>query len=176
MLYATIVGNIGGSPELKYSKDGNPFLKFSVASNDRDADGNDTTEWVSVTVFRQRAETLSNYLSKGMKVTVIGPLKARPWITQNTDELRAGLEMIGERVEFMSPREDGGGQQERRGSSNAGGNRQQGNGGGGGYTRGAGGNRQAAGSTRQAGTATAARPAPQQRSMEDADDGDDLPF
>lgn len=174
MLHAIIVGNIGGNPELKYSREGNPFLKFSVASNDRDADGNDTTEWVSVTVFRQRAETLANYLYKGMKVTVMGPLKARPWITQNTDELRAGLEMIGERVEFMSARQDDEGDNDRQGARGNG-NRQSGNNNsGGGYQRGSG-NRQASGAARQGNASSATRSAPRQRA-DDEGDLDNLPF
>jgi single-strand DNA-binding protein len=110
MLKALLVGNLGGDPELRYAQDGQPMLRFNVASNDRkkDADGEwrEATAWVQVTVFGNRAETLVNYLHKGMKVYADGRLDARPW-TDQQGNIRAGLSMIANDVQFMSPREDG---------------------------------------------------------------------
>lgn len=133
MLTAQIVGNVGGEPELKYSGDGNPYLKFYVASNDRrrnrDGEFEDVTEWVQVTVLRQRAETLHQYIHKGMKVFVSGKLTSNPWVTNN-DELRSGMQMLADYVEFMSPRQDDdGGQAQQRGQGGYGG-QQRGQGGG----------------------------------------------
>ena len=109
MLKANIIGNIGSDPELKYAASGSPFLRFNVASNYRvrDQGGNwsDATEWVRVTVFGNRAESLSNLLRKGMRVFVDGRLEAKPWTAQN-GEVRAGLELMAGDVEFMSPRND----------------------------------------------------------------------
>ena len=54
-----------------------------------------------VTVFGQRAETLSQYLKKGSRVYVEGRLEARPW-TDRDGQVRAGLEIAATDVEFMS--------------------------------------------------------------------------
>ena len=114
MLKASVIGNLGNDPELKYSANGAAFLRFNVASNGRvrDEAGNwkDETTWVRVTVFGQRAESLSNHLRKGQPVFVDGRLEARPWTGQN-GQISAGLEVIATDCEFMSARnEDGNGQ------------------------------------------------------------------
>ena len=105
MLKATIIGNLGSDPELRYSAGGAPFLRFTVASNSRarspEGEWQDKTEWVRVTVFGQRAETLAQYLKKGSRVYVEGRLEARPW-TDRTGNINAGLELVGDTVEFMS--------------------------------------------------------------------------
>lgn len=128
MLTGSAIGNLGNDAELKYSQSGSPVLRFNVATNGRvrNAEGTweDRTEWVRVTMFGQRAETLAQYLKRGMRVYVAGRLKARPWTTKDGD-IRAGLELIADLCEFMSARNEDGGQQQQarpapRGSSDDG--------------------------------------------------------
>jgi single-strand DNA-binding protein len=107
MLKATVIGNLGSDPDMRYSASGSPFLRFNVASNYRtrtpEGEWQDRTEWVRVTVFGQRAETLSQYLKKGSRVYVEGRLEARPW-TDQQGQIRSGLEVMASDVEFMSSR------------------------------------------------------------------------
>jgi single-strand DNA-binding protein len=109
MLKASIIGNLGNDPEMRYSAGGAAFLRFNVASNFRarspEGEWQDKTEWVRVTVFGQRAETLGQYLKKGSRVYVDGRLEARPW-TDQQGQVRAGLELVASDVEFMSTRAD----------------------------------------------------------------------
>ncbi|MCC6178502.1 MAG: single-stranded DNA-binding protein [Chloroflexi bacterium] len=109
MLKATIIGNLGNDPDMRYSSEGRPFLRFNVASNFRarspEGEWQDRTEWVRVTVFGQRAEQLSQYLRKGSRVYVEGRLEARPWMN-NQQQPQAGLEVVASDVEFMSSRAD----------------------------------------------------------------------
>ncbi len=111
MLNASAIGNLGGEPEMKYSASGAPFLRFNVATNGRvrnqSGEWEDRTEWVRCTVFGQRAETLNQHLTKGMRVYVDGRLEARPW-TDQQGNIRAGLELVADVVEFMSQRQDDG--------------------------------------------------------------------
>jgi single-strand DNA-binding protein len=158
MLKASIIGNLGNDPEMRYSAGGAAFLRFYVASNFRarspEGEWQDKTEWVRVTVFGQRAETLGQYLKKGSRVFVDGRLEARPWIDQQ-GQARAGLELVASDVEFMSTRAD----DEMRGG-----------GGGGDYGS-------APPRERSGGGAPPPRQAPQSR-QDPGDDGDleDLPF
>jgi single-strand DNA-binding protein len=119
MLKASIIGNLGNDPEMRYSAGGAAFLRFNVASNFRarspEGEWQDKTEWVRVTVFGQRAETLGQYLKKGSRVYVDGRLEARPW-TDQQGQVRAGLELVASDVEFMSTRAD----DEMRGSGGGG--------------------------------------------------------
>lgn len=108
MLSAALIGNLGNDPEMKYGKSGAGLLQFNVAVNQRtrvDGEWTEKTEWVRCTVFGNRAETLSQYLKKGTRVYVHGRLEARPWTSQQ-GELRAGLEVVADTVEFMSARKD----------------------------------------------------------------------
>jgi single-strand DNA-binding protein len=109
MLKAMVIGNLGNDPEMRYSADGQPYLRFNVASNYRtrtpEGDWQDRTEWVRVTVAGTRAESLAQYLKKGSRVFVDGRLEARPW-TDQQGQMRAGLEVMANQVEFMSSRSD----------------------------------------------------------------------
>jgi single-strand DNA-binding protein len=107
MLKASVIGNLGNDPELRYSPSGAPSLRVNVASNFRartpEGEWEDRTEWVRVIVFGQRAETLAQHLKKGMRVFVDGRLEARPW-TDRENRVRAGLEIVASEIEFTSTR------------------------------------------------------------------------
>lgn len=107
MLKAIIIGNLVSDPELRYSAGGTALLRFQVASNGRtrDADGEwgDRTERVRVTVFGQRAETLSQHLVGGMRVYCDGRLETWPWIDRS-NEPRAVLELAADAVELVGGR------------------------------------------------------------------------
>ena len=164
MLKAVLIGNSGGDPDMRSSPDGRPFLRFNVASNGRTRNSAgewvDETTWVRVTVFGQQAERLGQYLRKGSRVYVDGRLEARPW-TDQQNQVRAGLEVIANDVQFMSSRTD----EERMGGEGAGG--YGGGAGNGGASGGGGGG--GGGQARAGGGRAAAEP---------VDDGDleDLPF
>src|SRR3954468_15924074 len=108
MLKASVIGNLGTDPELRYSPTGAPSLRVNVASNFRartpEGEWEDRTEWVRVIVFGQRAESLAQYLKKGMRVFVDGRLEARPW-TDRENRVRAGLEIVAGDIEFTSMRQ-----------------------------------------------------------------------
>jgi single-strand DNA-binding protein len=59
---------------------------------------------VRVIIFGQRAESLAQYLKKGMRVFVDGRLEARPW-TDRENQVRAGLEIVASDIEFTSTRQ-----------------------------------------------------------------------
>jgi single-strand DNA-binding protein len=159
MLRAHLIGNLGGDPELRYSASGSPFLRMNVAANYRarnpEGEWQDRTEWVRVTVTGQRAESLSQYLRKGSKVYAEGRLEARPW-TDQQGQVRAGLELLADELQFMSARA---GDEQRGGGGGGGGDT-------GGVPRGPSGS-----------SGEPSRPAPQSR-PEPVDEGglEDLPF
>jgi single-strand DNA-binding protein len=87
----TLIGNLGGDPETRYTPQGTLVVNFSLAVNNRrrDAQGNqqESTNWYRISAFGRLAETMVNlsergYLSKGKQVYVDGTLEAREWTTQ----------------------------------------------------------------------------------------------
>jgi single-strand DNA-binding protein len=110
----TIVGNLGGDPEMRYTASGVPVTKFSVATNRRwtSADGNpgEETTWFRVSAWRGLAETCNQYLSKGRQVLVEGRLAPdketggpRVW-TGNDGVARASYEVLALDVRFLGGR------------------------------------------------------------------------
>lgn len=83
----SIVGNLGRDPEKRYTQDGRPVTRFSVAATtrrkERDGEWQDHTEWFNVTVFGRQAETLAERLAKGSRVYVEGRLESRTYDGQN---------------------------------------------------------------------------------------------
>jgi single-strand DNA-binding protein len=82
-----LVGNLGRDPDKRYTQDGRPVTRFSLAVNtrrrERDGEWADHTEWFSVTVFGRQAETLAERVAKGTRVYVEGRLESRQYETQN---------------------------------------------------------------------------------------------
>ena len=88
-----LVGHLGQDPELKYGNDGTPRCRLRVAATPRvrnkqteqwEDDG--LSQWYSVTVFGQRAESLAASVSKGARVRVSGALVHRAWQAQDGGE------------------------------------------------------------------------------------------
>ena len=82
-----VIGNLGRDPEKRYTQDGRPVTRFSVAATtrrrERDGEWADHTEWFSVTVFGRQAETMAERVVKGTRVYVEGRLESRQYETQN---------------------------------------------------------------------------------------------
>lgn len=102
----TITGNLTRDPELRSTASGMAVLKMGVAVNDR-AKNQQTGEWedrpnfVDVTMFGTRAESVSRFLSKGSKVAIEGKLRWSSWETPQ-GEKRSKLEVVVDEIEFMS--------------------------------------------------------------------------
>ncbi len=76
MISATVVGRLGGDPEVKHVN-GNQVLEFSVASSSYKKDG--PTSWVRVSAWGDRFAKLAEYLHKGDRVAVSGRVELREW-------------------------------------------------------------------------------------------------
>ena len=101
-----ISGNLTRDPELRATASGTQVLSFGVAVNDRRRNSQ-TGEWgdypnfVDVTMFGNRAEAVSRYLCKGMKVAIEGKLRYSSWQTQDGSK-RSKLEVVADEIEFMA--------------------------------------------------------------------------
>lgn len=100
-----ISGNLTRDPELRSTASEMPVLSLGVAVNDRRRN-QQTGEWedhpnfVDCTMFGNRAESVSRYLSKGSKVAIEGKLRWSQW--ERDGEKRSKLEVVVDEIEFMS--------------------------------------------------------------------------
>ncbi len=104
----TIVGNVGRDAELKYTQGGIAVLKFSVGVNKTIGKGEDkrqTTTWFNVTVWRERAEVLAEYIKKGMQVLVTGEIGLSPYIGKD-GKPNASLELTADDVKLLTSRQE----------------------------------------------------------------------
>lgn len=104
----TISGNMTRDPEVRATASGMTVLSFDVAVNGS-VKNNQTGEWedranfVDCTMFGKRAESISQYLSKGMKVFIDGSLRFSQWEDKNGNK-RNKLEVIVDDIVFMGNR------------------------------------------------------------------------
>ena len=106
-----ISGNLTRDPELRRTQSGMAILSFGVAVNDRrknpqTGEWEDYANFVDCTMFGTRGESLSNILTKGMKVAIEGKLRYSQW--ERDGQKRSKLEVIVDELDFMSQRQGGG--------------------------------------------------------------------
>ena len=112
----SISGNLGRDPELRATRSGMQVLGFSMCVNGRVRRGDsweDKPNWVDVSLFGNRAESVARYLAKGSHVTVHGRLNQRTWETEDGQK-RSKLEVIADDIDFS-----GGAQQAAQASPQA---------------------------------------------------------
>lgn len=103
-----ISGNLTREPDLRTTQGGMQILSLGLAVNDRrkNAQGEweDVPNYVDCVMFGSRAESVSRYLSKGMKVAIEGKLRYSSWETKD-GQRRSKLEVAVDDIEFMSKQE-----------------------------------------------------------------------
>lgn len=121
-----IIGNLGRDPEVRYTSGGTAVANFSVATSRKwtDKQTNDRkeeTEWHEVEVWGKLGETCAEYLTKGRKVMVEGRLKTDKWEDKQSGQKKQRTKIVGENVEFLTPKGDSGGGESTGGGAAAGG-------------------------------------------------------
>lgn len=66
----TFVGNVGRDPDLRYTDEGNAWVRFSIAVNE----GDDNTIWISCVAFGKTAELIGEYVRTGKQLLIEGKL------------------------------------------------------------------------------------------------------
>jgi len=88
----TVVGNLTGDPELRFTPSGAGVANFSIASTPRTMD-RQTSEWkdgdplfLRCNAWRDLAEHVAETLTKGMRVIAQGRLKQRSYETREGEK------------------------------------------------------------------------------------------
>lgn len=118
----TLIGNLGSEPELRYTPSGVAVASFSLAVSrswtGQDGQRQEKTVWFRVSCWQKLAEVVSEHLSKGRQVMVVGEVEeARPYTDKN-GYIRASLEVRAQTVRFLGQRGDNDGDDDRGQSDN----------------------------------------------------------
>ena len=98
---AIIMGRLCADPELRTTPGGKAVTTIRVAVNRRFAneDGTRDADFIDVVCWRQTAEFVSKYFTKGRMIGVVGWLQTRSW-TDKDGGKRYATEIVAEEVHF----------------------------------------------------------------------------
>jgi single-strand DNA-binding protein len=119
--FVTVVGNLTGDPELRFTPGGHAVANFRLAVTPRVREGDQwkdgDTSFFRVNAWRGLAENLTETLTKGTRVIVTGKLRNRSWETDGgeqrtvteieADELGPSLKFATAKVERAQSRGNG---------------------------------------------------------------------
>ena len=107
----TIIGNITGDPELRFTPSGAAVANFTVASTPRAFD-RQSNEWkdgetlfMRCSVWRDAAENVAESLQRGMRVVVQGRLKSRQYETREGEKrtvFEIDVEEVGPSLKYAT--------------------------------------------------------------------------
>ena len=100
--HITIMGRLTRDPELRYTQSQTPVASFTLAV-DRDFSGRDggekQTDFIDCVAWRQTAEFVNKYFSKGSMAVVAGRLQIRDWQDKDGNKRRTA-EVVAENIYF----------------------------------------------------------------------------
>jgi len=104
-----LIGNAGKDAELRYTANGTAQAQFSLAvnSNRRSQSGEweEQTEWFNIVLWREQAERVSQYITKGKQLYVEGRLQTRSW-DDDQGQRHYRTEVIANTIQLLGSRGD----------------------------------------------------------------------
>lgn len=97
----TIMGRLTRDPELRQTQGGAVVCNFTIACDRerKDSDGTRKADFINCVAWRQTAEFVSKYFSKGRMICVVGSLQTRTYQDGNGNN-RTATEVVCEKVSF----------------------------------------------------------------------------
>ena len=112
----TLIGNLCGDPEIKYTASGTAVANFSLATSrkwkNKSGEMQEDTQFHRIVVWDKAAEFCGNYLKKGNRAYVKGRIEYRPWEDKDGNK-RTSTAIVVAEIKSLPPRdsapEQGGG-------------------------------------------------------------------
>lgn len=96
-----LIGNLVSNPELKQTQSGVGVTSFRIAVARRFArDGEQTADFIDIVAWRQTAEFVTRFFTKGRAILVCGSLQARTWTDSNGNK-RTTYEVVADECSFV---------------------------------------------------------------------------
>ena len=100
---AILIGRLVADPELRTTTSGVSVCSFRIAIDRPYAakDGGErTADFIDVVVWRERAEFVCRFFTKGKPILVEGSIQTRNYVDKN-DQKRTAVEVVAENVRFV---------------------------------------------------------------------------
>ena len=102
-----LVGRLTRDPELRATPDGTSVVRFAIAVNRPVRPGaEEQVDYFDIVAFRQLADTVANYVTKGRLVLVEGKLQTRSY-TDREGNRRKAYEVVADTVRFLERLREG---------------------------------------------------------------------
>jgi len=99
---ACLVGRLTRDPELRYTNGNIPVVSFTIAINRirQNANGERDVDFINVTAWRNQAENIKKYLTKGSQVGVEGRIQTGSYDAKDGTK-RYTTEVVADSVQFL---------------------------------------------------------------------------
>ena len=112
-----LMGRLTRDPELRYTQNQTPVASFTLAVDRDFSKGEEKqTDFIDIVAWRQTAEFVSKYFSKGSMAVVQGRLQLRDW-TDKDGAKRRSAEVVADRVYFGEAKKEDAGTRKAAGSA-----------------------------------------------------------
>ena len=110
-----LVGRLTRDPEVRYTPSGIAQARFTIAVDrpyarknaQNDPQNNQqTADFIPITAWRERAQTIGNYFHKGMRVLVEGRLQVSNYTAQDGSK-KTYTDVLLDNFEFLDSKRDG---------------------------------------------------------------------
>ena len=99
-----IGGRLTADPELKTTPAGISVTTFTIAVNRKYKTADNTADFFTVTAWRQTAEFITKYFTKGSSICVVGALQNRSW--EKDGVKHTVTEIVADEASFVDGKED----------------------------------------------------------------------
>lgn len=111
-----LVGNVGMDPEVRTLESGVKTARVRLATSERfynreTKEATEHTEWHTVTLWRNLADTVDRFVRKGSQIYIEGRLRTREWTDQSGNK-RYSTEIMADDMKLLGRREAGATQSE----------------------------------------------------------------
>ena len=105
--HITAAGRLTKDPELRRTQNGVAVASFTIACDRdiKDASGNKQTDFIDCVAWRNTAEFVDKYLTRGRMVIVSGRLQMREWTDKNGNK-RRNAEILAGSVYFADSKRE----------------------------------------------------------------------
>ena len=107
-----LIGRLTKDPELRYTAGNNTAVcQFSVAVDRRfKSENQPTADFIPCVAWRQQAEFVSKYFTKGSRIAIVGSIQVRSYDDKDGQK-RYATEVVVDEVEFCESKKQEGGYQ-----------------------------------------------------------------
>ncbi len=103
-----LIGNLVADPELKQTPSGVYVTSFRIAVGRKfkaAGDAQPQADFIDIVAWRQTAEFITKYFSKGKPILICGSIQSRNWTDQNGGK-RYTVEVVADEVSFVERKND----------------------------------------------------------------------